>query len=135
MVKILLLEDDRHYREIVKRLLLGSYPYAVTSVATELQAWEELSNGEFDLVLLDLYIEGRRCWDTLKRTVEHPGKPVAIVFSCEDTEGNADQAVMRGAFAFLSKPFDFVQFRRTIDSALHARLTAASTEQETCREG
>ncbi len=135
MVKILLLEDDLHYREIVKRLLLGSYPYAVTSVATELQAWEELSNGEFDLVLLDLYVEGRRCWKTLERTMEHAGKPVAIVFSCEDTEGNARHAVTRGAFAFLPKPLDFVQFKKTIDSALLARRLTASKERESRRGG
>lgn len=118
MGKILLLEDDTHYREILERVLSAIYPLAITSVATEMQAWEELSKEAFDLVLLDLYIDGLRCWETLRRVVRHPGKPIAIVLSCEDTRMNADIAVSIGAYAFLSKPINFVRLKMTIDSAL-----------------
>lgn len=118
MVKILLLDDDSRYRGIIERVLLSSYPYAITSVGTETQALEELSKWDFDLVLLDLYIDGRRCWNTLKVAVKHPGDPVPIVFSCEDTRENAEYALSHGAYAFLSKPFEFVRLKMTIDSAL-----------------
>ena len=118
MGKILLLEDDPEYREIIERVLLRFYPYSIKSVATERQAWEELSNEGFDLVLLDLNIDGRRCWETLKRVVSHPGKPIAIVLSCEDTQGNADYALSLGAYAFLPKPINFIRLEMTIESAL-----------------
>jgi len=118
MGKILLLEDDPHYREIIERVLQRWYPATITSTATEMQAWEELSKEDFDLVLLDLFIDGRSCWETLKRVVSHPAKPVAIVLSCEDTRGNADHAVSLGAYSFLSKPINFAQLKMTIDSAL-----------------
>jgi DNA-binding NtrC family response regulator len=118
MGKILILEDDSHYREIIERVLLRFHPYAITPVATEMEAWEKLTKEDFDLVLLDLYIDGRSCWETLKRVVKHPGKPVAIVLSCEDTRRNADYAVSLGAYAFLSKPIDFLELKKTIDSAL-----------------
>jgi DNA-binding response OmpR family regulator len=65
MGKILLLEDDPHYREIIERVLQRWYPATITSTATEMQAWEELSKEDFDLVLLDLFIDGRSCWETL----------------------------------------------------------------------
>lgn len=116
MGKILLLEDDSHYRDIIERVLSRNFPCTVTSVATEMQAWEELSKEDFDLVLLDLYIDGRSCWETLKRVVSHPAKPVAIVLSCEDTQRNADHAVSLGADAFLSKPIDFLRLKMTIDT-------------------
>jgi len=118
MGKILLLEDDPQYREIIERVFLRCSPHPIKSVATEIQAWEELSKEDFDLVLLDLNIDGRRCWETLKRVVSHPGKPIAIVLSCEDTRMNVDIAVSLGAFAFLSKPLNFVRLKMTIDSAL-----------------
>lgn len=121
MVKVLLLEDDANYREIIERVIQRNYSYAVKSVATERQAWEELTRETFDLVLLDLNIDGKRCWETLKRAVRHPGKPVAIVFSCEDTRGNADYALSHGAYTFLSKPFNFLRFKTTIDAALSAK--------------
>ena len=118
MGKFLLLEDDSHYRGIIERVLSRCYPYPIKSVATEMQAREALSKENFDLVLLDLNIDGQRCWETLKQVVSHPGKPVAIVLSCEDTQGNAEHAVSLGAHAFLSKPINFVQLKMTIDSAL-----------------
>ena len=118
MGKILLLEDDSHYRGIIERVLSRNFPCTVTSVATEMQAWEELSKEDFDLVLLDLYIDGRRCWETLKRVVSHPAKPVAIVLSCEDTQANSDRAVSLGAYAFLSKPINFLRLKMTIDTVI-----------------
>jgi len=121
MGKILLLEDDSHYRGIIERVLSGCYPGPVTSVATETEACEELSKEDFDLVLLDLNIDGRRCWETLKRVLGHPARPVAIVLSCEDTPRNADYAVSLGAYAFLSKPINFVRLKMTIDSAFRAK--------------
>jgi DNA-binding NtrC family response regulator len=126
MGKILLLEDDFHYREIIERVLSRFYSCPVTAVATETQARQALSMEEFDLVLLDLFIDGRRCWETLKRVATHPGKPVAIVLSCEDTRENADQAISLGAYAFLSKPINFVRLKMTIDSALHSEARDAS---------
>ena len=118
MGKILLLEDDSHYRGIIERVLSRNFPCTVTSVATETQAWEELSKEDFDLVLLDLYIDGRRCWETLKRVASHPAKPVAIVLSCEDTQANSDRAVSLGAYAFLSKPINFLRLKMTIDTVI-----------------
>jgi len=134
MGKILLLEDDSHYRGIIERVLSGCYPGPITSVATETGACEELSKEDFDLVLLDLNIDGRRCWDTLKRVVSHPRKPVAIVLSCENTPRNADHAVSLGAYAFLSKPINFVQLKMTIDSALRTEKGDASFPSETPEE-
>jgi DNA-binding NtrC family response regulator len=128
MVRILLLEDDPHYREIIERILLRNAPYAVESVATEKQAQEALAGNEYDLVLLDLNIDGRRCWETLARVVRHPGTPPAIVISCEDTRENADYAVSRGAYAFLPKPFSFTRLQMAIESALQARNREAPEE-------
>ncbi|MGE5790656.1 MAG: response regulator [Syntrophaceae bacterium] len=130
MSKILLLDDDRSYRGIIERVLLSSYPHAITSVGTEAQALEELSKWDFDLVLLDLYIDGRRCWSTLKMAVNHPGDPIAIVFSCEDTRENVEYALSHGAYAFLSKPFEFVRLKKTIDSALNEKIKGRPSEPE-----
>jgi len=130
MGKILLLEDDSHYREIIERVLSGCHACRITSVTTEAQVWEELSKEDFDLVLLDLYIDGRRCWKTLKRVLNHPARPLAIVLSCEDTRRNEEYAVSLGAYAFLSKPVNFVRLKMTVESALHAELPDAPVTSE-----
>lgn len=122
MARVLLLEDDPRYRDIIERVLSRNFRCTLTSVATEKQAWEELSSDDFDLVLLDLYVDGRRCWETLRRAVRHRSRPAAIVFSCEDTRRNADDAESLGAYAFLSKPFDFVRLKNTIESVLRGAV-------------
>jgi len=129
MVKVMLVDDDSRYRAIIERVLSRTYQFAVTSAATERQAWEELEKDDFDLVLLHLYIDGQKSWETLKRVVTHPGKPVAILFSTEDTLGNADLAISLGAFAFLSKPFNFIRLKTTIDSALGTRIHVVPAKQ------
>lgn len=135
MVKILLLDDDLRYRGIIERVHLSDRPYAITSVATEAQALEALSKHTFDLVLLDLLINGRRCWNTLKIAVKHPANPVAIVFSCEATRENAEYALSHGAYAFLPKPFEFARLKTTIDSALDEKKQGPSTKPESPEGG
>ena len=121
MVRVLLLEDDPHYREIIERVLLRSAPYAIESVATEPLAQRALAEREFDLVLLDLNIHGRRCWETLARAVRHPCAPAAIMFSCEDTQANVEYALSHGASAFLPKPLSFLRLQMAVETALQAR--------------
>lgn len=122
MIRILLVDDDPRYRAIIERLLLRFGHFAVTSASTEMQARKALERENFDLVLLDLYIDGRKSWETLQRAAAHPGKPVPILFSGEDTPGNADRAASLGAYAFLAKPFDFARLIATVDSALGSRI-------------
>jgi len=125
MVRVLLLEDDPHYREIIERVLLRSAPYVIEAVATEAQARKALAEETYDLVLLDLNIQGCKCWETLARAVRHPASPAAIMFSCEDTQANVEYAVARGACAFLPKPLSFLRLQMTIESALQGRERAA----------
>jgi DNA-binding NtrC family response regulator len=48
---------------------------------------------------------------------------------------NADIAVSLGAYAFLSKPVDFLRLKMTIDSAFRAEKRDASSSSETPEEG
>jgi diguanylate cyclase (GGDEF)-like protein len=118
MAQVLVVDDDAHFRGIIERLILRSYTYSVRTAATEAEAWEELESNPFDLVLLDLYIDGRKSWDTLSKIRKLPYAPPVIVISCEDTKGNLEHARSLGAFDFIPKPFDFGRIKTTVDSAL-----------------
>ena len=122
MAKVLVVDDDSHFRGILERIILRSYTYAVKAVSTEVEAWEELADAGFDIVLLDLYIDGRKSWDTLKRIRGLSSPPVVIVISCESTKENADYARALGAFDFVPKPIDFARFKATVDAALGWKL-------------
>ena len=118
MAKVLVVDDDSHFREILERIILRSYTYSVKAVSTEEEAWKETADGACDLVVLDLYIDGRKSWDTLKKIRGLSFPPVVIVISCESTKENADYARALGAFDFVPKPIDFACFKATVDAAL-----------------
>jgi len=118
MAKVLVVDDDSHYQEILERIILRSYTYSVKAVSTEAEAWEEMADSGFDLVVLDLYIDGRKSWDTLKRIRELFPPPAVILISCEFTKENADYARALGAFDFVPKPIDFARFKAAVDAAL-----------------
>jgi diguanylate cyclase (GGDEF)-like protein len=120
MAKLLVIDDDSHFRGIIERIILRNYNYSVTTVASEEEAWEELSRSSYDLVLLDLFIDGRKSWDTLRRIRVLPSPPVVIVISCEDLPTNAEYARRLGAADFVPKPIDFVRFKAAMDAALGA---------------
>ncbi|HSG05449.1 MAG TPA: response regulator, partial [Nitrospiria bacterium] len=129
MAKVLVVDDDSHFRGILERIILRSYTYSVKTAATEEEAWEELLRDPHDLVLLDLYIDGKKSWDTLRWTRALPSAPGIIVVSCEDTKENADYAKSLGAFAFVPKPIDFARFKSTVDAALGWRQDARSARR------
>jgi diguanylate cyclase (GGDEF)-like protein len=122
MVKVLVVDDDSHYRGIIERIILRSYTYSVTSVASEEEAWEDLAKDAYDLVILDLYIDGRKSWDTLKRIRAMPSAPVVIMISCEDLAVNAEHAKALGAADFIAKPIDFGALKSSVDAALEGRM-------------
>ena len=121
MAKVLVVDDDSHFRGILERIILRSYTYTVKTAATEEEAWEELSRDPHDLVLLDLYIDGKKSWDTLRRIRDLPSVPDVIVVSCEDTNENAEYARSLGALDFIPKPIDFARFKAIVDAALGGR--------------
>src|SRR3989304_5241655 len=118
MANVLVIDDDSHFRGIIERIILRSYTYSVKSVANEEEAREELSKDSYDLVLLDLYIDGKKSWDILKRIKAMPSAPAVIMISCENLAENAEHAKVLGAADFVPKPLDFAQLKVSVDAAL-----------------
>ncbi len=121
MAKVLVVDDDSHFRVILERIILRSYTYSVKTVSTEEEAWEELSNSSYDLVLLDLYLDGKKSWDTLRRIRDLAPPPAVVMISCESTKENAEYARSLGAHDFVPKPIDFARFKTTVDDAIGSR--------------
>ena len=124
MAKVLVVDDDSHFRGILERIILRSYTYSVKTASTEEEAWEELSKSPYDLVLLDLYIDGKKSWDSLKRIRDLSSPPAVVMISCESTKENAEYARALGALDFVPKPIDFARFKVTVDGAIGSKQKA-----------
>jgi two-component system cell cycle response regulator len=118
MSKVLVVDDDSNFRGIIERVILRSYTYAVRGVATEAEAWNELTRESYDLVVLDLYLDGKKSWDTLKRIRKLPSGPPVLMVTCEDTKENLEYAKSLGAVGLIPKPIDFGTLKTTIDRNL-----------------
>lgn len=129
MANVLVVDDDSHFCGIIKRIILRSYTYQVKTAESEQEAWEELSKSPYDLVLLDLYLQGKKSWDTLRRIRDLSSPPAVVMISCETTKENAEYAKALGALDFVPKPIDFVRFKATVDGAIGSKQKAKPTRR------
>ena len=126
---ILIIDDERHVRELLGRRLkkLG---YRVTTAENGLQA-VDLYRGEqhrFDLVLLDMTMpemNGRECFRELRKL--NPSV-LAILMTGHAVEGAAQDLLNMGLAGFLQKPFTGDTLVRLIEEALEQAPPIASKE-------
>jgi two-component system response regulator AtoC len=118
---ILVVDDDPHARDLLRRLLA---PFGrVTEAASAAEAERILSAGDaVDLVLTDMAMP--QVSDGLKvlhATGEHwPDAPVIVLTAYGNIEGALD-TIQQGAFDYLAKPFDVDALARVARRALEQK--------------
>lgn len=119
--RILIAEDERIAAEDVRRRL-ESWGYQVQAVVSSgedaiLKA-EELQP---DLMLMDIHLAGEIDGIEAARQIrEQTGIPVVYATACSDT-ATRERAALTEPSGFISKPFDDVEMRSTIEVALLRR--------------
>src|SRR2546423_3332788 len=117
MARVLIIEDDSNFREVVG-LALREGGYDVVQAANGTEALTGLERG-IDLALLDLGLPekdvGFSILDEIKRKA--PRLPVIIITGERDM-GSHVRAMRDGAFDFVTKPVDVTQLERVIQRAL-----------------
>ncbi len=116
---ILVVDDDQNLLELVKAKLSA----ANCAVSIALDGEEALSiakTGEFDLSIVDLRLADQDGMTLMERLhALQPGMPVIILTGHASVEG-AVEAMTRGAYTYLTKPFDphelVLQVSRALDS-------------------
>ncbi|MCH7483073.1 MAG: response regulator [Chloroflexi bacterium] len=115
---VLLVEDDRAVRRVVRLTLEGS-GYDVVEAEDGTHALERLERGGIDAVVLDLGLPDARAPSVLAWLHAHDEKPPWLVISAVD---RADAVRLDGAIngRFVAKPFDPWELLRQI-AAMAAR--------------
>ena len=126
---VLVVDDDRSVREGLARAL-GSAGYAVESAEGVRAAREALSRGDFACVLLDIRLrdgDGVEFLEELRKA--HPRLPVMMATAYGDSDRTI-LAMKRGAFEYLTKPFDFDVLLATVQRAVKAAQTPPKARPE-----
>ncbi|WP_295690781.1 response regulator [uncultured Maricaulis sp.] len=115
--RILLLEDDESLKLILSRAL-GSAGYQVRATASPDTALNWIRNGEGDLLLADVLLDGSNFLENLGLVARlRPQMPV-IVMSAQATASTAINAAKGGVFEYLPKPFDLDDMIAAVGAAL-----------------
>ncbi len=102
--RILLVEDDDQYATLVARQLAGA-GYEVTRAARAKEALERLGEGEYDLILSDILMPGMSGIDMLEELRGRGVTAPVVVMSAFGSVDTAIQALQKGAYDYISKPF------------------------------
>ena len=129
--KILVVDDDRNILQVIKmRLASGGYQVTTTGIAKEALTLAEQE--PFDLLVLDLKLEGQD-GISLMENIHHinPNIPV-IILTAYGSIKSAVNAMKKGAYGYLTKPFEGHELLLQIDNCLEKRKL--STEVKRLRQ-
>lgn len=127
-MNILVIDDDSSLRRTL-RMSLEVLGHHATEARDSTQAMELLSRRPFDTALLDLRLAQELGLDLLPRLLSlAPGLHVIVVTAYATIE-TAVEAMRRGAFDYLPKPFTPDQLRIVLDRVAHVRRLQSHVEE------
>lgn len=117
MSKILLIEDDSKIRSILKEILQEKN-HEVDEAGDGQEGFKKLEQGIYDLCICDIKMPKMDGLEVLDRTKEAGIPTNFVVISAHGNIDIAVEAVKKGAFDFLQKPFDLGRLEITLRNAL-----------------
>ncbi|HEY8926357.1 MAG TPA: sigma-54 dependent transcriptional regulator [Polyangia bacterium] len=122
--RVLVAEDDRVARDLLCEILRAEH-FEVEAVDDGAGAIDRAQPGRYDLVVSDVRMDRSSGFDVLRVfTEKSPGTPVILITAFGDVAG-AMEAIQRGAYDYVSKPFNVEELRLTVARALERRRLAA----------
>ncbi len=118
--KVLIVDDDESVRWVLKKSLekAGIEAYAVKDAH---EAFDRLKENDIAVVLMDIRMPGMTGFEALDR-IQSEGRGVSvIIMTAQATMQNAIEAMRRGAFDYITKPFDLDEVNILVGKALEVR--------------
>ena len=136
--RILLIDDEEIVRDSCTEILRGE-PYEVATAADGADGLERMREFRPDLVVVDLKMPGLSGLEVLERIHQADPTLVPIVITGYATVSSAVEAMKRGAYDFLPKPFTPEEFRLIVRRGAEKRALVLETlalrrERELLRE-
>jgi DNA-binding NtrC family response regulator len=114
---ILVVDDEERVRNLLSRLL-GEEGYQVTAVASGEEALRMFEEDSYEVVLTDLMMPGMSGIDLLEQIRRINPEAEVILLTAHGTVDSAVEAMRKGAFHYLSKPFKLDEVRVYVQKAV-----------------
>lgn len=119
--KILAVDDEPDMLKLLSMIIREKTPYEITTTNNPLEAVELAKDGRFDLVIADLKMPGLDGMELLDAIKAVDADIPVIIVTAYATMESAVEAMKKGGFDFITKPFKKEQILYTIDKALKWR--------------
>src|SRR5436305_2119532 len=117
---ILLVEDEAALRQAIAEQLTD-HGFRVAQADSGEAALSRLADFAFDIIITDLRLPGINGSEVLESAVARYPDIVAIVVTGFGTVKDAVEAIKRGAWDFVSKPFQIDELLHVLDAAIEQR--------------
>ena len=126
--RILVIDDEPGIRMACQRAL-RSEGFDVSTAADGEEGLQILASTEHDLVLLDMMMPGIGGMEMLERIRELDPDVVSIIITGYATVELAVQAIKKGAYDFIAKPFDADTLLLTVNQGLERRTLSLQSQR------
>jgi DNA-binding NtrC family response regulator len=123
-IRILIVDDE----QIVLRSLADWFRddgYSVGTASTGKEALAKLTEGAWDIYLLDVKMPGMSGLELQKKIQEINPEAIIIIMTAYASVDSAVQALKQGAYDYLTKPFDPEHLGHLIKNAIEKKALAA----------
>ena len=117
MARVLIADDEESIRMVLGTALTQA-GHHIETVANGNDALAALGTGNFDVAILDIRMPDMSGLDVLQRIRATDNAVIVIVITAQNTMANAIEAMKRGAFNYLTKPFDLDEVRALVARAV-----------------
>jgi DNA-binding NtrC family response regulator len=126
--RILVVDDEPDMLALMK-MMLEEKGYEVIVTNNPLEVGELLESQKVDIVLTDLKMPGLDGIEVLSEVKRRDPEVTVMVITAYGSLESAEEAIERGAFDFITKPFRKEQVLLAVDKALRWREIVRQNEE------
>ena len=126
--RILVADDEESIRWVLSKALTKQ-GYQVDLANNGDQALTLCRSNSYDLAVLDIKMPGRSGLEILSTLQEHSPQTMVVIMTAESSMKNAVEAMKRGAYDYLTKPFDL----DALDAIIVKANKASSVSEQVTR--
>lgn len=118
--RILIIEDEKSMREVLK-ILLEEEGYEIVAAVNGMEGIDYLKDDIFDLVLTDIKMPKADGFEVLRKVKELSPSTIVIMMTAFGTTESTIEAMKMGAYDYIHKPFKIDEIRLVIQKAFEKK--------------
>jgi len=130
--RVLAVDDEPHMLRLLERIITEKTDYEITTTHTSLEVFELLKRQHFDVIITDLNMPAIGGMEILDFISENNRHELVLLITAFGSLDSATEALSRGAFDYITKPFRKEHIMHKLDVAMtwqRRRHLAARMEQ------